>query len=105
MLGRVDLVPSDIFVAEHTIHQLGLTLEVERLSRPIQSVPSYIGFSKRRGLLVLRDQFDRQLSEMKANGAYAAILRRHGIQFYTPYRPPAQSLAAQPPEIVHETAP
>ena len=81
VMGRIDLVPSDIYVAEHTIQTMGLAGKIERLPRMIESVPSYIAFSKQRNLTHLRDQFNRQLSKMKANGAYAGILKRHGIRF------------------------
>lgn len=73
-LGRIDLLPSDTLVAGYTLKSMGLTGVIEALPPRIQSVPSYIAFSKRRQLGALRDQFDQQLIEMKASGVYDAMV-------------------------------
>lgn len=77
--GRIDLVPSDQLVAAHTLRAMGLADAVEPLAPPIESVPSYIAFSRRRGLSALRARFDRHLAKLKASGRYAGILRQHGL--------------------------
>jgi polar amino acid transport system substrate-binding protein len=80
--GRIDLLPSNRYVAEYTIKTMGLEDRVERLPVMIESVPSYIAFSKKRDLDTLRRQFDEELRKMKGSGEYASILQRHGIIEY-----------------------
>jgi polar amino acid transport system substrate-binding protein len=80
LLDRIDLVPSNIYVAEYTLAQLEWGDQITRLPHPVERLPSYIAFSKKRGLETLRDQFDTQLAKMKANGAYEAILQQYKVQ-------------------------
>lgn len=81
---RVDLVPSNIYVADYTLKQLNLTDRIVRLPRQIEQVPSYIAFSRKRNLGFLRDQFDAQLAEMKLNGSYDRIVSRYNIHLLEP---------------------
>ncbi len=76
---RVDLIPSDIYVAEHTLSELGLSDEVIRLPIKLESVPSFIAFSKKRDLTDLRDKFDRELRNMKQSGDYYKLLKQYNI--------------------------
>jgi polar amino acid transport system substrate-binding protein len=80
LLDRIDLVPSNIYVAEYTLAQLGWGDQITRLPHPIERLPSYIAFSKKRGLETLRDRFDTQLAKMKASGAYEAIISQYNVQ-------------------------
>lgn len=81
--GRIDLLPSNYYVAEYTIKQLGLEQQVERVEQLIESVPSYIAFSRQRDLHSLRVQFDAELNKMKTTGEYSKLLHKHGlINFY-----------------------
>ena len=77
--NRVDLVPSDRNVAEFTLTQMGLSADIQRLPTKIESVPSYIAFSKKRDLQKLRDEFDQELSQLKLSGEYHRILKKHDI--------------------------
>jgi polar amino acid transport system substrate-binding protein len=77
--GRIDLLPSTYFVAEYTIKQMGMEKQVERMPRMIESLPSYIAFSKKRDLHFLRGQFDEELKKLKATGEYFRILQKHGM--------------------------
>ncbi len=81
LLNRVDLVPSNVYVAEYTLQRMDLGNQIVRLPHKIESVPSYIAFSKFRNLENLRDQFDGQLAVMKSNGAYARIIGKYNIEF------------------------
>ncbi|EKD37360.1 MAG: hypothetical protein ACD_75C01155G0001, partial [uncultured bacterium] len=81
--GRIDLLPSNYNVAEYTIKKMGIEQQVERLPQLIESVPSYIAFSKKRDLHSLREQFDEELRKMKITGEYSQLLQKHGlINFY-----------------------
>jgi len=81
--GRIDLLPSTYYVAEHTIRHMGIEKQVERLPKMIESLPSYIAFSKKRDLHLLRKQFDGELKKMKRTGEYSRLLHKHGlINFY-----------------------
>ena len=77
LLGRVDLVPSSHYVADYTLSKLRLGDKIVRLPQKIESVPSFIAFSKIRGLSKLRDEFDRQISIMKQDGSYADIVNAY----------------------------
>lgn len=76
---RVDVVPSNIYVADYTLKKLGLTDRIVRLPHAIERVPSYIAFSKKRHLTALRDQFDAQLAAMKQRSAYDRIVSRYNV--------------------------
>jgi len=81
--GRIDLLPSNYHVAEYTIKKMGIAGQVERLPQLIESVPSYIAFSRQRDLHSLRRQFDEELRKMKVTGEYSRLLQKHGlIHFY-----------------------
>ena len=85
LLGRIDLVPCNVHVAEYTLHHLGWADKIVRVSLKIERVPSYIAFSKKRNLEALRDQFDQEIEKMKINGEYGKILNKYGVnikEFY-----------------------
>ncbi|WP_163834213.1 substrate-binding periplasmic protein [Spartinivicinus ruber] len=64
--ARVDLVPSNIYVGDYTLSQKkgDFSGKIKRLSVPFDNIPSYIGFSKKKSLASLRDQFDQELKKM-----------------------------------------
>lgn len=78
--GRVDLVPSNLQTAMATLAlpaMRDVADAVVRLSPPIEAVPSYIGFSRRRHLSGLRDHFDAELKKFAASDAYRALLEKY----------------------------
>lgn len=83
LLGRLDLVVCNGFTGNYTILKMGLNDEIVRVPHEVETVPSYVAFSKKRKLLTLRDQFDRQLMEMKADGEYAKILGKFDVELET----------------------
>lgn len=78
-LGRIDLVISNLYVAEAELDKIGLQDEFVRLPQEVQKVPSYIAFSKKRNLKKLRDQFDLELEKFKSSGEYAKMMHKYGI--------------------------
>ncbi len=78
--GRIDLTISNIFVAEHILKKQNMTNRIVRIPIEVQNVPSYIAFSKKKGLTGLRDQFDTELSKMKQSGEYNRIMKTYGIE-------------------------
>ena len=76
LAGRVDLVASNRLGARNILARLGPAAEVVELSPPLERLPSYLAFSKRKHLGALRDRFDRALRGMKADGTWARTLRR-----------------------------
>lgn len=76
---RIDLVPSDINVAEYTLEKLGVSDEIVRIPTKLESVPSFIAFSRKRKLSMLRDEFDRELKKMKRSGEYFTLLEKYSI--------------------------
>ncbi|OZG71890.1 amino acid ABC transporter substrate-binding protein [Hahella sp. CCB-MM4] len=77
MLGRIDLFISNKFVADWKLQTTGMTNLITSLSREVDHVPSFIGFSRKQGLTRLRDDFDRELIRLKNNGEYKKILARY----------------------------
>lgn len=77
---RVDIVPFNRLGAYYRFRKLGVAKDVEELSSPIQSVPSYIAFSKKRNHAALRDQVDQVLKEMKLDGSYDRLTAYELIQ-------------------------
>lgn len=80
--GRIDLAPESLYVADYTLKKMGLTDEITSISGKLESIASYIAFSKKRNLLKLRDDFDNQLKNMKESGEYYEILNKYGLKLY-----------------------
>lgn len=73
--GRVDIIASNRDGARFILRRMGKDGEVRELKPPLENVPSYIAFSKRKHLAALRDRFDRVLREMKADGTWARLAK------------------------------
>jgi len=67
---RVDLVVSNRCVALDLLNQMQATAAVQELALPVESVSSYIAFTKATDMSGLRDAFDRELRAIKADGTY-----------------------------------
>lgn len=81
--GRVDLVPSNAATAAATLSLLAFREDaamIVRLSPPIEVVPSFIGFSKRRQLGPLRDRFDAALKKYAATAEYRHLLEKYQLE-------------------------
>lgn len=81
--GRVDLIPSNLATAEATLALPALHNEaaaIAQLSPPIEIVPSFIAFSKRRQLASLRDKFDVALKRFKATPDYRHLLEKYRLE-------------------------
>lgn len=79
--GRIDLIISNIHVADWELQKLQLREEIVRLPHEVERVSSYIAFSKRRNLTTLRDQFDQELRKLKANGEYNIVIEKYGMNW------------------------
>ncbi len=77
--GRVDLIILNSFGAYHILRDLGVGDGVREIRPAVQTTPTNLGFSKKRGLLALRDTFDRVLVEMKNDGSYDRILSQFNL--------------------------
>ena len=79
LLEHIDLVISNVYVADTTLRELQLTDAIVRLPHEVERVPSYIAFSKKRGLTTLRDHFDQELLNMKTRCEYTTVMRKYVI--------------------------
>lgn len=79
--GRIDLVISNVHSAENIIRKMKLGEKIQQLHPYVESVPSYVAFSKQKGLTALKQDFDRQLRQFKRNGRYAVIMGEAGLTF------------------------
>ena len=71
---RIDIVISNKYGAIDIINRLGKAPDIKELLPELESVPSYIAFSKKKDLLKLRNDFDRILKNMKEDGSYDQII-------------------------------
>lgn len=72
--GRFDILVSNRYGALYILKKMNKLDKVRELSPIVQSVPSYITFSKKRDLTLVRDKFDVVLADMKRNGTYGKII-------------------------------
>jgi polar amino acid transport system substrate-binding protein len=72
--GRFDILVSNRYGALDIVKKMNKMDHVKELIPAIQSVPSYIAFSKKRSLTSLRDEFDSILRNMKDDGTYESII-------------------------------
>ncbi|MCP4024402.1 MAG: amino acid ABC transporter substrate-binding protein [Desulfobacteraceae bacterium] len=80
-LGRISLVPSYSCVADYVLKKMNLEDDIVKIPVQIDSVPSYIAFSKKIDLAVLKENFDKEIITMKKNGEYASMLKAFGVQY------------------------
>lgn len=73
---RFDILPSDRYVALYYYSKVASagSERIKELHPEVESFPTYIGYSKANKLSPLRDQIDRVLKEMKADGTYQSII-------------------------------
>jgi len=81
-LGRVDVVPSNVYTLALPSMQ-GYADHIVRLPTLVESVMSYIAFPKTRNLCALRDRFDAEMRKFAQSPAYRQLLDRYNIE-----RPP-----------------
>jgi len=72
--GRFDILISNTFGALSIIKKEHISDQVIELKPVVESVPSYIAFSKKRNLTDLRDEFDEILIVMKNDGTIDRII-------------------------------
>ncbi|MDK2126991.1 substrate-binding periplasmic protein [Parachitinimonas caeni] len=80
-LGRIDAVLCNLYAATHTFKALERPVvnEIERLPAQVESVPSYIAFSRSKRLTAIRDQFDQELHRFVASGEYRRVIESYQI--------------------------
>jgi len=77
LAGRFDIWVSNRYGAIHEFKRLGKLAEVRELKLPIQEIPAYLGFSKKRNHTALRDEFDKAMGTLKQNGTYDKLLKKY----------------------------
>jgi polar amino acid transport system substrate-binding protein len=77
VFGRVDLVPSYRYVALDTARRLQLLTQIREISPPLDSVPTYLAFTKVRDLRKQSEDFDAAMASMKQDGTYDRIIGQY----------------------------
>lgn len=72
--ARIDIVVSNKYGAIDIINKIGKAQDIRELLPEIESLPSYIAFSKKNELLKVKNDFDRILRSMKKDGSYEQII-------------------------------
>ncbi|MCP4132733.1 MAG: transporter substrate-binding domain-containing protein [bacterium] len=75
--GRFDILVSNKYGALDILKKMDKPDAVKELSPPLQSVPSYLAFSKKRNRGDIRDRFDIILKKMKQDGTYDKIKKNY----------------------------
>lgn len=81
--GRIDAFLADRFLAQHFIRENASSGFVEVVSHPdgtpviLDSVKSYLAFSRKTTSRSMADAFTKVLREMRADGTYDAIVERY----------------------------
>lgn len=86
VIGRVDLVPSNLHTASVALAAPELRSDaanIVRLPVPVESVASYVAFSKAKKLAALRNSFDVELRKLLASSEYRRLLEKYRIE-HTP---------------------
>lgn len=78
---RFDMMVTDRYVGQALFKNLGYQDLVRELEPPVSSLPSYLAFTKAQDRSQLRDQFDRALKAMRADGTTAKIYQSYGYLF------------------------
>ncbi|MDW5415583.1 transporter substrate-binding domain-containing protein [Iodobacter sp. CM08] len=71
---RFDVLVSNKYGALDILKRHGHLDKVRELSPEVQTIPSYMAFSKKKNLAILRDRFDEVLLAMKKDGTYQRII-------------------------------
>jgi polar amino acid transport system substrate-binding protein len=75
--GRVDIWVSNRAGAAYELKKAGKYLEVREVIPIIQDLPAFVGFSKKRNLEGLRNDFDKALSKFKNTRNYSRIVKKY----------------------------
>lgn len=75
--GRFDVFISNKYSGLALFKEMNVLDKVKVLDVPVQSVPSYIAFSKAKGLSSLRDKFDTVLTDMISDGTYDKLVDKY----------------------------
>ena len=77
VLGHVDLVPSYRYVALDTARRLQLLAQIREITPPLDSIPTYLAFTKVRDLRKQSEDFDAAMASMKQDGTYDRIIGKY----------------------------
>lgn len=75
--ARFDVLVASEYVGIFYLQRQGLLSQVKQLPQIIETVPSYLAFSKARKQKSACKEFDKTLREMKQDGSYQAIIDSH----------------------------
>lgn len=73
--GRIDCFIADEIAAARVLRRHGIAAAAVPLPTPVATSDGHLVFAKSTGRKALLERFDRTLETMRADGAYAAILR------------------------------
>lgn len=76
-LGRVNLIPSYREVLIDAAKHLDLLQHIVEIAPPLESVPSYLAFTKVRDMRQPSYAFDAALMRMKQDGTYGRIVKKY----------------------------
>jgi polar amino acid transport system substrate-binding protein len=79
--NRFDVWISNHYGAVYSLKKAGKFGDVKELTPPIGEIPAYVGFSRKRNLEGLRNDFDKVLVKMKKSGEIDKIYKKYMDSF------------------------
>ncbi|RFP09207.1 hypothetical protein D0T23_26175 [Duganella sp. BJB475] len=77
LANRVDLIPSSRYMILFLAKQLNALDKIEELVPAVESVPTYVAFSKKKEFSDVIAKYNRTLSAMKLDGTYQKIIYKY----------------------------
>lgn len=77
VLGRLEYVIGGLYSGRVQMTEMGITNEIEYLSKPVASPVAYQAFSKESNFIKYMPYFNKRISELKADGTIVELIEKH----------------------------
>jgi polar amino acid transport system substrate-binding protein len=75
LANRTDIIISSRLAALYFAKTLGVQDQIRELVPPVETVPSYLAFTRTKDMTALADSFDKEIRAMHADGTYDRIMK------------------------------
>jgi len=77
LAGRVEVIPSYRHVVLNTAKFLGVQDQIRELTPEVESIPSYLAFSRKQDYRSVMADYEKALKSMRQDGSYDRIFERY----------------------------
>lgn len=74
---KVDLVVNNNYILQYTAKKMNITDSIKELSPPLEEIPSYLAFTKKKDHAEIISKFEIELRKMKQDGTYQRIIEKY----------------------------